>query len=74
MKLPVAVRASDGKKYFSPVFGPATFQLPRVLRLQISSITGEDRRHRRPAQADLPLDARPGEAVQDEEPDRRAAA
>jgi hypothetical protein len=26
MKFPVAVRASDGKKYFSPDAGPATFQ------------------------------------------------
>ena len=34
MKLPVAVRASDGSKYFTPDSGPIAFQLPRVLRVE----------------------------------------
>ena len=69
IKLPEAVRASDGSKYFLPSTEPAWFF--RGCAEWRSTMPHGHADGRGPAQAHPPLDARPGQPVQDIKPDRQ---
>ena len=68
MKLPEAVRASDGSKYFTPDSGPIAYQLRGSCACSHTIASTTAPTNAGVAKSDAPLDPRPGQPVQPVQP------